>query len=338
MKVLVIGDPHFKVKNGRETDLLLQGVKEIISLYDPYFIVVLGDILDRHELIHQDPLKRVYYFLKYLSSQKPTYLLVGNHDRPNNSVFLTDDHPFHSFSWNNLTVVAKPLVEIIDKKKFTFVPYVEPGRFIEALNTIEEKWQDSMAIFAHQEFKGVKMGHFISIKGDEWPKNNPLVISGHIHEYGQHGNIIYVGTPFQQAFDECADKGVSLFTFDKGYKEERLKLPIPPKVTIKIEASKIDNLEIKQNQETKVIIQGSSEDLKGIRKNNRVKELISQGIKVTTEIIDSYVPIKEEKIKRKDFLDIVFSLVEEDKDLLNLAQEIYGVKKKKINFVIRKSS
>lgn len=338
-KVLAIGDPHFKVKNSRDTNLLTENVVRVIKEKDPDLVVILGDILDRHELIHQDPLKRITIFLEKITTLKPTILLVGNHDRPNNSIFLTDDHPFHAFNkWNNLTVVDKPLFKKYKNFSFTFVPYVEPGRFIEALNLLEEKWESSTAIFAHQEIKDVKMGHFVSTKGDNWPSSYPLLISGHIHEYSKTNNVIYVGTPYQQAFDESPDKAISLFTFEgKGYEEERIKVNGLPKITIKIKVNEIDKLEVKEDQETKLIIIGCNEDLKTIKKNSKIKELIAKGIKVHYEeemLIDT--TFKIEKKEKTSFISVLEKLVKEEKELLQVFQEVYGRKTVKKFTIISK--
>ncbi len=49
------------------------------------------------------------------------------------------------------------------------VPYVPPGRFVEALNIIDNEWWKNVnCIFAHQEFYGCKMGAIESIEGDKW--------------------------------------------------------------------------------------------------------------------------------------------------------------------------
>ena len=66
--------------------------------------------------------------------------------------------------------------------KFLFVPYVPPGRFVEALETYKNiNWKDVDCIFAHQEFYGCKMGAILSEEGDKWESKWPLVVSGHIH-------------------------------------------------------------------------------------------------------------------------------------------------------------
>lgn len=91
--VLCIGDPHFKGDNKHETDLMELQVRELIIKLNPTFVVVLGDILHTHEKIDLRANKRATSFLRMLRSVSNwLYVLIGNHDRPDNNVFLTDDH------------------------------------------------------------------------------------------------------------------------------------------------------------------------------------------------------------------------------------------------------
>src|SRR5690349_5041475 len=93
-KCLVIGDPHFKINNGHKTAEMTKAVILIANEIKPDFIVNLGDTLDRHANIHVDPLCDAVNFIHQLSLIAPVYMLIGNHDRRNNSEYLTEIHPF----------------------------------------------------------------------------------------------------------------------------------------------------------------------------------------------------------------------------------------------------
>ena len=78
-----------------------------------------------------------------------------------------------------------------------------------------ETWELADCIFAHQEFRGCKMGKEIS-KGDEWNAEYPLVISGHIHDYQIVGkNILYPGSSIQHTYTETHNKRIWLVDWDK---------------------------------------------------------------------------------------------------------------------------
>ena len=240
--VLIIGDPHFKVTNTKETDAMVTSILQIAIERQPDFIVVLGDILDRHESIHVSPLTRAISFFSKLIEIAPVYVLIGNHDLKNNRQFLSPEHPFTALKfWNDRIIIVDTVIKrVIKGHLFVFVPYTPPGRFHEALNYCSG-WEQAHCIFAHQEFKGAHMGAVISVEGDEWSLKAPQVISGHIHDYHRlQENILYIGTPIQHAFGDRPDKTISyiVFTGDK-YFEERINLGVPRKFIVRLSCDEV---------------------------------------------------------------------------------------------------
>ena len=137
LRSLIIGDPHFKVNNAPDTDAMSKKILELAKARLPDVIICLGDVLDRHESIHLDAQDRAVEFLHDLSLIAPLIVLIGNHDRPNNSNYLTTRHPFRALKyWPQTTIVD--VVKTIEIKgyKFILVPYVPNGRFQEAICTI----------------------------------------------------------------------------------------------------------------------------------------------------------------------------------------------------------
>jgi len=283
VKVLVIGDPHFKVSNSQETEEMAAEIIRVATEQSPTFIVCLGDTLDKFANIHVAPLVRATLFLKSLSEIAPLFLLIGNHDRVNNNVFCTDHHPFVSLkTWEYTTVVDTPIVHLCEGMKFTFVPYVSCGRFMEALS-LTEGWEDSTCIFAHQEFKGAKMGAIMSEHGDEWSPDAPLVISGHIHDYDRlQPNILYVGTPIQHGFADKDDKTISIFTFeDQSWEEHRVQLQVRKKKTVRLPVGSIVGYTPPEDVILKIVLYGSSEEIRSIMKSEHINKLRKKGIKIT---------------------------------------------------------
>lgn len=132
---LVIGDFHFKVSNVQDTDLMTIEIIKIAEEIKPDYIVCLGDTLDRHESIHVTPLENAIKILDALRKIAPLYILIGNHDRPNNSNFLTTEHPFTAVKhWENTYIADNCIEQTIKDRLFLFVPYVPPGRLHEALS------------------------------------------------------------------------------------------------------------------------------------------------------------------------------------------------------------
>lgn len=326
---LAIGDPHFKTSNITECKQMIINTCNLIAEKTPDFVVCLGDILHTHEKIHIEALCVATNFIEEIAKLVPIYVIIGNHDRCNNSDFLTDKHAFNGLK-------NKPNIEIIDTTKeyhikgdrFVMVPYVEPGRFMEALNKIDNPIVGTRCIFAHQEFLGAKLGPRFSEDGDPWPLNNPLIISGHIHDYDMlQRNIIYVGTPMQHAFGDTADKTVSLFTLKElDYVEERLDLGLIKRKIIYMKISELnDAWTPPDNCLVKLVLKGSESELKTAAKHPKITQLRSNGIKVDTKLDTKRTssPLAD-PTPHKNFLEVLYERVSQEPSTVEAYTEIFA--------------
>lgn len=285
MRIIVIGDPHFKVSNVNETNRMVEEITKECQNLKPDLIVVLGDVFDRFEVVHVSPLARVTKFFKNLIDIAPLRVLVGNHDMINTKQFMTDQHSLVAFSaWDGLKIIDTTYQEVLDEFKLTYVPYVIEGRFKEALDLVGQ-WRDSHLIFAHQEFKGCKMGAKISVEGDEWDLNHPFVISGHIHDADQpQSNIYYTGTPIQHGFTDRDDKGIILVDLevDKPIQPKVIKLDCIKKKTIEIQAKDIDKVVIDTDGRClyRIILTGTTGEIAVAEKHPKIKKWEEVGHKI----------------------------------------------------------
>lgn len=266
VKALVIGDPHFKTHFPIEGQLFIDAISKLLQTIDPDFIVVLGDILDTHNVIHQSPFKQAIEFLDTLRKKAKTFVLIGNHDRPNNSDFLSDKHPFVSVKhWDNIVIVDN----VVISNDFLFVPYVPPNRFMEAIQTKNVILSNIKAIFAHQEFKGAQMGAIKSEIEEGWDCDKPLVISGHIHDFQILENVIYIGTPYQQTFGDSGSKCICLFDFNDDITYEKIDLGLPKKIILHKTIDEIEDLIIDTSQQCKLVIHADYHEWETYKKNKR---------------------------------------------------------------------
>jgi len=335
VSALIIGDPHFKVSNIRETDSMVDAIIKVAHEKTPDIIVVLGDILDRHETIHVSPLTRSISFLSQLMEIAPTYVLIGNHDLKNNRQFLSPEHPFVALKYwgNRITIVDTTLLLSIKGHTFTFVPYVPPGTFINALNKCPG-WEQSTCIFAHQEFKGAQMGAIISVDGDNWDLINPYVITGHIHDYQEpQVNILYVGTPIQHAFGDRHDKTISFISFQSPSERlhERIDLRLPRKHIIRISCSEVSTYVPQDNCELKIIIKGTSGEIKAIMKHINISSWKKSGHKISYKAIPldrpELPPTSKENIVSKApqrFSSVLYNSISNNERLGSLYTKIFG--------------
>ena len=319
LKILAIGDLHIKFDNLKNIDLLTKNLIKIINLHKIENIVILGDILHHHEKLFTLELNKAIKLIKNLKELCFVYILVGNHDLINNQQFLTTNHWLNCLKeWENIKIIDRPFKVQINKINIVLVPYVYNGRLIEALNIIPN-WKNVDLIFAHQEIKGAKMGSIISIDGDEWLKEYPLLISGHLHgKQFIKPNIYYTGSSLQNAFGESQKKTISIINIqDKNnINFDEISLNLPIKKIIYCDIKNLKNLKIdsKTNDSIKLTLKGSFIEFKSFKKTKKFENLIKSGIKINFK----HKKIDEIKTKKfykpNDFDKILKNMVYETKD------------------------
>lgn len=295
LKVLFIGDPHFKADNEAETDLMEIQIRALILEEDPDVTFVAGDMDHWHEKVSLYAHRRSIAALRsWMQVSRKLVVNIGNHDRPHNNIYPpTDEHSFNALKeWPRTLVVdtvhrcdekSQPHPETGAVASFTMVyaPYVPIGRFADLLSTKELKppYAGITAVWAHQEFKGAKMGAKTSEEGDPWALENPLCVSGHVHNYDQlQPNLIYGGTPIQHGYADTGDKTVSIFTFTVDgdrpiWTERRISLKIPKKIQVTLTAEQLAVYELPPQTHVKIKVTGPASMFKEVMKLDHVKKL-----------------------------------------------------------------
>jgi len=331
INIIAIGDQHFKVDNIQIVDLFIEKITELVSKTNPDFVVLLGDLLDTHERLHTIPLNRAYKFINNIRKISKTFVLVGNHDLISNTSYLKDDHWLNAMKeWDNVTIVDKVILNKIKNRKFIFCPYVSPGRFEEALSTLNSdnpilNKEEKPLIFAHQEFFGCKMGAFNSIEGDKWESEWPNVISGHIHlNQKPQENIYYPGSSIPVAFGETAKNIIALIKFIDNKDEyilEEIELEIPKKHIIYTDTEKVSEINIPDSEDTiKLSISGEYEEFKTFKGTVKYKELTKKGVKIVFKQKRKEIKDKKEALMNtlenntNNFNDIIHQMVQNQKD------------------------
>ena len=345
--ILFIGDPHFQISNIQEVDLFLEKIINLATKKNPDIIVIAGDILHTHERLHTLALNKAYELIDNMRKITKTYVLVGNHDYINNQQFLTDNHWMNGLKeWNNTIIVDNVIKETINNETFIFVPYVPPGRFEEALKTLKDEWINASCIFAHQEFAGCKMGAIVSIEGDKWDINNPIVVSGHIHSKQQpQKNIYYSGSVMQHAFGESEKNIIAFFSFTKDqYELEEIDLELPRKKIVYMNVEEIDSYNIPETEDQiKVTLKGDYNEFKAVKKTKKYKNLVDKGVKVVfkpqkEKVVQNNTEEKVESDNTTDtsFNKILSNMINEQKNpyLLQTYELIINGKEMKIEDVL----
>lgn len=307
--------------------IVCQQILDLVATRQPDMVVSLGDTLDTHERIYMPALVEATQFYLRIAELKPLVILIGNHDRQNNSDYLSDYHPFVALKGRpNITVVDKV---VWDKdKKIIYVPYVPNGRFAEALSTVGYHPYDKEApdlIFAHQEFNGCSYGSVLSTRGDPWSSDLPPIYSGHIHEYQTLPGVTYVGTFMQQNFGEGEDKAVMIIhRREDGIDAERIRLRYPTKVVVHLKPEEIKDYvsRVPSECEVKVVIHVDATETKALKQDPYYKMLKSKVAKVVERVQSTSVTLAQRIVDKASSLEqVVKGILHDDAYALALYEK-----------------
>lgn len=304
MKVLAVGDPHAKNDNQEDIIQLTSEIVRVHTEHNTEAITILGDLShfnDKISIYAEKSIRHLFYRLNSLGV--PIIYIIGNHDLPNNSEYLSDRHFFNLYK-------GLANVTIVDTKPYTlgdyiFCPYVYPGRFKETLSLVPG-WEKYKTIFAHQEFKGVSFnGGNTSTIGDSWEESLPLVESGHIHErHWLQDNIHYAGSSTQTNFGESNSKYLSIV---EGTAITSVQINVPLKYTVHLDmkdiTAKIEDMFINPLHKIRFSITTSSADMAIFKKSSIYRSLATKG-KVIFKITDTLIKVSQ-KDKPMGFNEIL---------------------------------
>jgi len=357
MRVLAIGDQHFKLDNISQVEIFISKLKDHLEQEHYDLIVSGGDLLDTHERLHTQCLNKAIEYLKLLSTHCKTYVLVGNHDMINPSQFLTTNHWLNVIKeWDktkyNIEVVDTPRVYEGDYK-LVFCPFVPDGMFEKALDTLDVSWKDATMIFGHQTMDGVKMGSIEAEGVEKWQEDYPSLVCFHVHDMQTvKSNLFYTGSCMQHSFGESVKKYLWKINMNKENKEEDDSIyffnkvgdmnVVVDKVELGVPKRKIINCTTKELEEMKsiddiipriyrndmyilkIVVSGSSFDFKNLRKKEYLKPIFSKYKVIFKQTIQS--TIDKEDLLKEGIEDVSCSFENIFVDILKkeIDQEMYN--------------
>jgi len=164
----------------------------------------LGDFFDHVYNKGTLPVDILNELMRFFSNEwsVPMVMIPGNHDYFDASETEHGLTPF-KFASEYITVIDKPTVV----NNVLWIPW---RRNLDVLkNVLISRPPNILAIFGHFDIIGFKLNASrISTEGlstDIFPQNIP-VYSGHYHTPQSHGNIMYLGSPYQLSLSEAEDK------------------------------------------------------------------------------------------------------------------------------------
>ena len=212
MKIALITDQHL---DGRKGSLPFWNYFQ--KFYDDIFfptlekegvrtIIDLGDTFDNRKSMDFNTFNRVNEnYFKRLKDYK-VHMILGNHctyykntNRINSPELLLEQY-------KNINIYASPEEITLGSKKFLMMPWINKENKEECLELIANSKADIMC--GHLECDGFEVTPGMKFDGGFKVsdfKNFKRVWSGHFHHKSKHGNVQYLGNPYQMFWNDYKD-------------------------------------------------------------------------------------------------------------------------------------
>lgn len=224
MKILLITDTHFGIRNGNEAVERYQA-EFFEKQFFPYLekhkkdidlIIHLGDLFDQRKYIGFKTLD--FWYKNFIGPINdvglPIHLIVGNHDvhwRETNSLnsprLLLKDY-------KNFEVFENP----IEESGFLYLPWINKENFEESKNIIQST--SSKICIGHLQLSGFLMMSGQLCEHSDLTMSDFLkfkrVFSGHFHWRSGQKNIEYLGSPYQLNWADIGNnRGFHIYDVDE---------------------------------------------------------------------------------------------------------------------------
>ncbi len=214
MKILLITDQHFGVRNDNEhfinhykkfygqvviPFIKASGIKEIISL---------GDTFDRRRYINFRSLDEAkeMWFDQLIKLGCNHTMLIGNHDIYYKNT-LKVNAPHEILGEYNFDVIDKPTTKSYDGTDILMLPWICDDNKSEVFEAVQRS--KAPVLMGHLELNGFEAhpGHIMESGMDGTFFNKfKRVFSGHYHQKSTKGNISYLGNPYQLYWNDYGCK------------------------------------------------------------------------------------------------------------------------------------
>lgn len=224
MKIAVLGDTHFLVRNGSKSFNEYFN-KFYTDIFFPYLknnnittVIQVGDILDNRKVTHIQGLSecKKYFFSKFDEYDIQLITIVGNHDSVYKDTILVNSPKLLLGEYKNITVIEEPKTLDIFGYDVAFFPWICKENYDQTMKEVSQTKAD--ICFGHLELRNFAMHKGILCDDgmeSEIFKKFDFVITGHYHTRSHRDNIYYTGTPYELTWHDDSDqKGFHIFDFN----------------------------------------------------------------------------------------------------------------------------
>ncbi len=240
MKILIIGDTHFKDNLGYAdhiSDRREGEKKEILDFLvsqsnDCDHIVFLGDFFNSKN--NSSEVNRQAVELIERFGNKEVYIIAGNHEKKGDGSTAIDFlKEVKKSNWHIYTKITK---EKIGTLNTTFLPYmlnseVSADNSSDAAKNIMKQLEGGDLIFLHHAVTGSTTGSSGISVGPDWgialsqkelEEKYTLIVGGHIHKPQAYGKVLITGNLFTTEVGEIER---FVFKLDEELNIEKIKVP-----------------------------------------------------------------------------------------------------------------
>lgn len=338
MKIAILGDTHFLVRNGSKS-FSEYFEKFYENIFFPYLlnnniktVVQLGDIFDNRKQTHLQGLSecKKYFFSKFQEYDIQLITIVGNHDSFFKDTISVNSPNLLLGEYENIKVIEDPTTSFIcnNESDLAFIPWICKENYDKTMNEINSTKAD--ICFGHLELREFAMHK--GIVSDEGMEPSvfdkfEFVFTGHYHHRSNRGNIYYLGTPYELTWHDDADsKGFHIFDLSS---RELEFIQNPYKMFHKIYYDDLLNEEsIKEQLENNKLDQYSGTYIKVVVKNKENPYLFDLFIDALYKINPIDLVIIEDTA---DVLNEEINDIDETEDTMTiLSKYIDGIKPKEL--------
>ena len=212
MKIALITDQHL---DGRKGSLPFWNYFQ--KFYDDIFfptlekegistIIDLGDTFDNRKSMDYNTFNRVdsNYFQRLKGYE--VHMILGNHCTYYKNTNKINSPELLLEKYTNINIYAEPKEITLGSKKFLMMPWINSGNKEQSVKRISESKADIMC--GHLECDGFEVTPGMKFDGGFKVsdfKNFKRVWSGHFHHKSKHGNVQYLGNPYQMFWNDYKD-------------------------------------------------------------------------------------------------------------------------------------
>lgn len=216
MKIAVISDTHFGVKNG--SDIFLNySAKFFNEVFFPYLeengikdIIHLGDYFDHRKFVNYKVLKHNHenFIQKLYDYDIHMDIIPGNHD-----VYYKNTNSLNSLQQilekynDRISIQMEPVVKNFDNLGIGLLPWICEENYEKSMDFVSNS--NAAILMGHLELGGFKYMANANIESHGMDRElfdrYDAVYSGHYHTKSTQGNITYLGTQYELTWSDAND-------------------------------------------------------------------------------------------------------------------------------------